>query len=137
MPAQSVLLQVPDELYDRFRQRAERGHRSIETELLDVLTAAVESPGELPASLTIALTPLALFDDGALWRAARSHLDPQVATELALLNMQQQDEGLLPVEEQRRLLLLRQYERAMLVRAQTVALLKERGHDVAELLQRQ
>lgn len=137
MPAQSVLLQVPDALYDRFRQRAERAHRSIETELLDVLTAAVETPGELPADLTEALTPLALFDDEALWRAARSHLDPQVATELEMLNMQQQDDGLLPVEDQRRRLLLRRYERAMLIRAQAAALLKERGHDVAELLQKQ
>ena len=137
MPSQSLLLQVPDELYDRLRQRAERTHRSIETELLNVLTAAVETPSELSDDLAEALAPLALLDDEALWRAARSHLDAQVATELEMLNVKQQGEGLLPSEDQRRLLLLRHYERAMLVRAQAAALLKERGHDVAELLKKQ
>ncbi|HEY8742383.1 MAG TPA: Arc family DNA-binding protein [Chloroflexota bacterium] len=135
MPSQSIQLRVPDELYDRLKKRAARAQRSIETELLDVITAAVESPGELPNDLAEALEPLAVLDDEALWRAARSHLDARLATELELLNVQQQGEGLLPSDDQRRLLLLRQYERAMLVRAQAAALLKERGHAVAQLLQ--
>lgn len=136
MPSQSIQLRVPDKLYDRLKKRAAQAQRSIETELLDVITAAVESPGELPNDLAEALGSLAVLDDEALWRAARSHLDSRLATELELLNMQRQGEGLLPSDDQRRLQLVRQYERAMLVRAQAAALLKERGHDVAGLLKK-
>jgi hypothetical protein len=102
-----------------------------------VITAAVETSGELPHDLAEALAPMALLDDQALWRAARSHLDAETASELETLNMKQQREGLLESEDQRRRPLLRRYERAMLVRAQAAALLKERGHDVAELFAKQ
>jgi plasmid stability protein len=137
VPAQAVLLRMPDELYHRLEQRAVWAHRSVEEELLDVITAAVETSGELPHDLAEALAPMALLDDQALWRAARSHLDAETASELETLNMKQQREGLLESEDQMRRPLLRRYERAMLVRAQAAALLKERGHDVAELFAKQ
>jgi hypothetical protein len=42
--------------------------------------------------------------------------------------------GLTEQQEREAAALIRQYERAMLIRAQAAALLKQRGHDVAGLL---
>jgi hypothetical protein len=49
------------------------------------------------------------------------------------LHLKRQREGLTEVEAQSLVGLVRQYERAMLVRAQATVLLKQRGHDVSEL----
>jgi len=44
MPAHAITLHLPETLYERFRQRAEWTHRSLETELLD---AVARSPRRL------------------------------------------------------------------------------------------
>jgi plasmid stability protein len=134
MPTQSVTLHLPDPLYQRLKRRAEQAHRALEDELLDVVAAAVPVADDLPAELTEALSPLALLDDQALWRAARTRLAADAAEELEGLHLKQQREGLSASEAEQAAALLRQYERVMLVRAQAAALLKQRGHDVSVLL---
>ncbi|MGH2593985.1 MAG: hypothetical protein ACRDGG_10775, partial [Anaerolineae bacterium] len=74
-----------------------------------------------------------LLDDEALWRAARSLLPAQTAAQLEDLHLKRQREGLSEPETQTLAGLVRQYERAMLIRAQATALLKQRGHDISEL----
>src|SRR5436309_10341393 len=74
MTVQRVTLNVPRALYDRLERRAAQTHRTVEDVLLDVLATAVPLADELPRDLAEALSPLALLDDAALWRAARSHL---------------------------------------------------------------
>jgi hypothetical protein len=92
---------------------------------------------DLPDDLNQTMTSLALLDDEALWRAARSHLPPETADQLERLHLQQQRDGLSDAEVQELARLMRQYERSMLVRAQAAALLNQRGHDVSELAPRQ
>lgn len=89
---------------------------------------------ELPADLAEAILPLSLLDDGSLWRAARTRLSAESAEQLESLHLKRQREGLTEAETQTLSGLVRQYERTMLVRAQAVALLKQRGHDVSQLL---
>ena len=134
MTVQSVTLNVPSALYDRLERRAAQTHRTVEDVLLDVLATAVPLADDLPPDLAEALSPLALLDDAALWRAARSHLSAEAAAELEALHLKRQREGLTDIETQTLAKLVRQYERAMLVRAQAAALLKQRGYDVAELI---
>jgi plasmid stability protein len=74
MTIQSVTLNLPDALYNRLKRRAEQTHRTVETELLEVVASAVPVADELPTDLNEAISPLALLDDEALWRAARNHL---------------------------------------------------------------
>jgi len=134
MSVQSVTLNVPRALYDRLERRAAQTHRTVEDVLLDVLATAVPLADDLPSDLGEALSPLTLLDDAALWRAARSHLPTEVAAELEALHLKRQREGLTNIDAQTLARLVRQYERAMLVRAQAAALLKQRGYDVAELI---
>jgi plasmid stability protein len=134
MTLQTVTLNVPDVLYARLKQRAQQANRTVEAELLEVLATAVPVADELPADLEAALSPLALLDDESLWRAAQNQLAPEAAAELENLHLKRQREGLTAAETQTLAGLVRQYERAMLVRAQAAALLKQRGHDVSSLV---
>jgi hypothetical protein len=89
---------------------------------------------DLPAELEAAICPLIVLDDAALWQAARSHFPTDAAQQLEELHLKRQRAGLTEAEAQTAAALVRQYERAMLVRAQAAALLKQRGHDVSSLL---
>jgi hypothetical protein len=81
-----------------------------------------------------ALALLVLLDDEALWHAARTSLPTDLVAELEALHLQQQREGLSDRDAAREVTLLRQYERTMLVRAEAVRLVHERGQDVSSLL---
>ena len=134
MTVQVVTLHVPSPLYEQLKRRAAQAQRTVEAELLDVVATAVPVGDDLPADLAEALSPLALLDDVALWRAARSHLPVEAVAQLEDLHLKRQREGLDDAEAETLRGLVRQYERTMLVRAQAAALLKARGHDVSLLL---
>jgi plasmid stability protein len=129
-----LTLHVPETLFTRLKERADQAHRSVEAETLDVLATAVPLAEALPADLAEALEPLGLLDDAALWEAARHRLTPEVAAQIDQLHLKQQREGLTEAERQTLAALVRQYEQTMLVRAQAAALLKQRGHDVRDLV---
>ena len=134
MTVQTVTLSMPSTLYDRIKRRAEQARRSVEAELLEAVAMAVPVADELPPDLVETISSLAHLDDETLQRAARSHFPTEKATELEALHLKRQDEGLTEDEAQRAAELTRQYERAMLIRAQATALLMQRGHDVSALI---
>jgi len=134
MTVQVVTLHVPSPLYEQLKRRAAQAQRTVEAELLDVVATAVPVGDDLPADLAEALSPLALLDDAALWRAARSQLAEEAVAEIEDLHFKRQQEELNDAEAETLRGLVRQYERTMLVRAQAAALLKARGHDVSLLL---
>src|SRR5207248_1781738 len=100
MAVQTLTLDLPDALYARLRQRAEKAHRSVEAELLEVLATAVPVADDLPVDLSETLSPLGLLDDEALWRAARSRLPTDLADQLEALHLKRQCEGLTDAESQ-------------------------------------
>jgi plasmid stability protein len=127
----TLTLNVPEPLYQHLRRRAQRNNRTVEAETVDLLATVIPGADELPTDLAESLSVL---DDEALWRAARSHLATEAATQLEELHRKRQREGLSEAEAQRLRALVRQYERGMLVRAQAAALLRQRGHDVSGLV---
>jgi hypothetical protein len=106
----------------------------VEAELLEVVATAVPIEDELPPDLAEAVASLTLLDDQALWQAARSRLTATASAQMEALHLKRQREGLTEAEAQTLAGLVRQYERAMLVRAQAAMLLKQRGYDVSELV---
>lgn len=80
------------------------------------------------------LADLGLLNDEDLWRAARNHLSDDTRSQLEALNLKQQREKLTPSEKETLELLVHQYDRAVLLRAEAARLLKQRGHDVSRLL---
>ncbi|PKO22805.1 MAG: hypothetical protein CVU38_07535 [Chloroflexi bacterium HGW-Chloroflexi-1] len=134
MTLQTMTLNLPRPLYDRLKQRAERARRTVEAELLEAVATNVSADDELPADLAEAVASLRFLDDTALWRAARSRLPTEVATQIEDLHLKRQFEGLTPNETQVLATLMRRYEQTMLVRAHATLLLKQRGHDVSQLV---
>ena len=130
MSSQTLTLAVPDNILARIRERARQANRTVEAEVLDVLSDAVVADDKLPSDLQSAVDALDLLDETALRRAFDSRLSAEAASELEALHFKERREGLTPVEDQRRHDLIRQYERAMLVRARAAALLHQRGCNV-------
>ncbi len=135
MSAQPLTLNVPEALYSELKNRARQYNRSVETEALLALATALPVGDEVPSYIVSALAPLIAMTDAELQGAARTRLAPNVAEALEALNEKQRRAGLTPQESQLQALMLREYEQVMLIRAQAVALLHERGHDVDQLLQ--
>jgi plasmid stability protein len=134
MTVQTLTLNVPEPLYQCLRYRAEQGNRTVEDETLDVLATTLPLHDRLSQDLEDAVASLRLLDDEALWRAARSRLAEEASNLIEELHRKRQRQGLTDVEAQTLSSLVRQYERAMLVRARAAAILKERGRDVTSLL---
>lgn len=134
MPTQAVTLRIPLPIYEFFKNRAERTHRSVEGELLEVAAAEAAEKDRLSPDLAQAVAGLAVLDDEALWRAAHSRFPAEQKEEIEALDYKQQSEGLTRNERQRQEQLLNAADRVMLVRAHAARLLKEHGHDISELL---
>jgi hypothetical protein len=132
MIAHPITVQLPLPLYDRLKHRAEQSHTTIEEEVLQAVAAAVPETMELDVDLNDALTQLAMLDDEALKRAAKSHLAGEIATQLESLHLRRQREGLNATQERELENYIKQYERAMLIRAQAAVLLKQRGVNESE-----
>lgn len=134
MNAHAVTLQLPISLYDRYKQRAEQTQRSVEAELLEAVSVAAPEVEELPSDLTDAISRLESLDDEAILDAARGTFSAGASARLEALHMKRQAEGLTEAEVEITEELVREYERAMLVRAHALKLLKDRGHDVSGLV---
>lgn len=134
MTVHSMTLKLPGSLYERLIRRAERAHRPVEAELLEVVATGITADEDLPADLTQAISALQLLDDAALWRAAQSHLPAEIVAQIENLHLKRQFQGLTTNEMQSLAALMRRYEQNMLIRAQATLLLKQRGHDVSQLV---
>jgi len=135
MTAQAVTVNLPGPLYERLARRATKTHRTVEAELVDAVATVLDEPGELPADMAEAIAALHLLEDADLWRAARQSLAAERAAEIEELHQKRQNEGLSASELEALATLMKEYTRTMLVRARSAALLKQRGHDVSDLLQ--
>ncbi len=129
MAHQTLTLNIPDDLYNRLKKRAEAAHRTVEAEVLNSLAGTVADE-EFPADVAEAVAALAVADDETLWHAARSRLSQTVSDEIEELHFKRQREGLTDDEKHRLAGLMRQYERVLAIRAEAMGLLTERGYDV-------
>ena len=127
MSTQTLSVAVPDRLLARIRDRARETNRTVESEVVELLSAALTVQTGLPADLAEAVAGLHLLDEPALRRAANSRLSDEALAELEALHFKQRREGLTEAEDRDRQELMRQYERAMLVRSEATALLHARG----------
>src|SRR5262245_12944553 len=134
MTEQPLTLSLPEPLFLRLKDQAARTNRSVEQVTVDILATAVPVADELPPDLAGAISPLSVLDDESRWRAARTHLSAEDVGRIEELHRKRGQEGLTEEETRELAGLVRQYERAMLVRAQAAALLQQRGHDVSVLL---
>ena len=79
MTLQAVTLRLPDTLYRQVERRARRMHRSVEDELMDVVSTAMPTLEGLPADIAEDLEQLTYLTAAELWQAARTTLPEQNA----------------------------------------------------------
>lgn len=130
MTPQAVTLYLPSVFYQQISQRARRERRSVEDELVAVVTAALPDLNDLPDDLTREIAQLAVLTDAELAQTAQTTLPPQDTHQMQDLMLKRQREGLTRQESQEAERLVKRYDRTLLLRAQAAALLKERGHNL-------
>ncbi len=135
MALQTVTVSLPDVLYQQVKQRARRMRRSIEDELVAMVTAALPAIDELAADIAGDIKPLALLTEAELCEAARATLSASESERMQVLLLKRQREGLKPEEEEELECLVHHYNQIMLARAQAIDLLEQSGHDISNLKQ--
>ena len=131
MSDQPVLLQLPQELYERAHQIAEESDRAVESVLIDslaLLFGTRMTEDELMPELLQSLT------DEALWAVVRRPLAWGQDIRLRELTAQSKARNLTPDEEIEIDQLVEAYDRYVLLRSQALMLLKSRGQDVERRL---
>ena len=136
MPEPTVTLTLPETVYDELQHRALQHQRRLEDEAALTLTAAVGTNGALPAELSTAINAIALLDDESLWRV--SHSQPSVEDGILLETLvdKRRRQGLVLAEELLLAELVDRHDRVMVLRAEAIALLHQRGIDVRERVAR-
>lgn len=135
MPTQTLTVNLPDNLYRQVVKRAERMHSSLEDELVAVVAAALSSTADVPTLTLDAMAQLAYLTDQELRTAAQMLVASSDNERMQNLLLKRQVEGLTASEQAEAERLLQRADHVMLMRAQAMALLRERGHDVTNLIQ--
>lgn len=133
MGLQTVTLRLPNLLYQRIERRAYKMNRSIEDELVNVVTEALPSLEDLPADITDEMAQLTFLTNSELLQTAAMSVTPLESERMEELLFKQQREGLTAKEQQQVNGLLHRYDQIMLIRAQAMLLLKERGIEIPNL----
>jgi hypothetical protein len=132
MSSQPVTINVPENVYSQIQNAAKRSHRSVDQVLAEAVIAVAPILESGSDQLKSALAQLAYLNDAALWQLARSNLSQVQKERLEELHYKQQSTGLSSDEKEEEQALLAFYRETQLVRAQAIALLKQRNYDVSD-----
>ncbi len=131
MSVETVMLQIPEILYQRLVNTARATQRPVEEVILHALQ--IGSPPEwdnVPPEFQADLAALDKLDDNTLWQIARSHI---TAADMERYNtlLEGNSKNILTEAERLELMAQRQEaDRFMLLKAQAAVLLRWRGHRV-------
>lgn len=131
MTAQTVNIQLPENLYRRLEKTAQATRRS----LADVIVHAVRvgSPPtweEAPAEFQADLASLDRLEDEALWQIARGRMTPDEMVRYEELLQKNANERISPAEKVELVQLRTEADRFMLRKAYAAAILRWRGHQI-------
>lgn len=127
-----ITFRLPESVYERIRQIADRLRRPVDDVIAETVTAATPLAEGTSERIRSALGQMAYLNDAALWQAARATVPPSQRERLSALTEQRERGPLTPEEEVEEQALLSLYRETLLVRAQAAVLLKQRGYDVAD-----
>jgi hypothetical protein len=130
--AETVTLQLPKRLHQRFLDNAQATGQTVEAVILYAI--AVGSPpdwDDVPEEYQPALAALDRLEDAALWQIARGQKPLAEMTRYDELLDQNQKRALSEVEQLELLSLRQEAEQFMLRKAHAASILKWRGHQVS------
>jgi hypothetical protein len=129
-----MTVDVPLETYEPFRQRAEQAEQSVEQAVVQAMQATLAPEAGPAAERQAILAVLDSFDTPTLWQLVQRGAETEAVLVLVALNEKRQREGLTAAEEAAAETLIQQHDRAVLLRAKALAVLRRRGEDVGELI---
>ena len=132
MSNQSVVIDLPEDIYNKYKERAEKTHRSVEAEIADSIFKAASSNNELSTEIERLVAQLAFLDNKALGRVARSQFAKKESARIESLHSKRQNEGLEEVEARELTELMKKFDRWFVLRNEALGLLIERGQDITE-----
>jgi predicted unusual protein kinase regulating ubiquinone biosynthesis (AarF/ABC1/UbiB family) len=136
MTTNTVTIDVPNRLYRQLTRVAEQTQQDIAKVLLTLAETmfTVEAVNRnLPSHIADELMAMQWFSDIALWKASQPTLSEKQQLELSELTHQQANRPLTQTEQTRLTELLAEYDWSVLRRAQALALLSLRGHNIPDL----
>jgi hypothetical protein len=131
LPAQQVILHVPDTLYQCASSAAALSNQPVEQFMVGALANGIGLLADLPDEILDDMAALVLLNDAALWRVARETVAPDRYARLDELLSEKSRRTLTSVEQAELDALMNEYEHVVLRRAQAAVLLKQRGYDLA------
>jgi len=131
MTSRTITLDLPENLYLRLQQAAQATQQSFDEILLRVVQVG-SPPGwdDVPAEFQTDLAALDRLDDAALWQVARAHQTEADMTRYQMLLDKNANATFTPAEQEELNRLRTEFDRQMLRKAQALALLRWRGHQV-------
>ena len=132
MAVHPVTINLSENVYRQIKRAADAVRRPVDEVVAEAVVAAAPVMDTPASSLRMELAQMAYLNDAALWNAARSTLSTEQRQQLEALHDKQQRTGLTPGEQAQEEALRRLYRETLLVRAQAVALLQQRGYDVSD-----
>ena len=134
MQSNSLVVDLPLPILEQIRQRAAESQHSVQEELVELVTAKLAADSSSVENIDDSLEGLTTLSDDELWQTARAPLAEDVNRRTAELNEKRRRQRLSAAEAEELQGLLHCYERHVLIRSKAMALLCERGHDIAPLL---
>jgi predicted DNA-binding protein len=124
---QSISVELPDDLYKRIQEIAERNDRSVESVLRESLEVMF---GEESAEAESSLDRLETYRDDQLWAVVYQRLAWPRREHLRELTERGKQGDLTPSEQAELEALLDRVDHYTLIRSEALRLLKQRGHDI-------
>ena len=129
-----LTVDVPQPILRRLKKHAKSAKHGVEEELIEVLRQALSLNENMPRDVEGVVDGLRFLTDAELRKVAHPSRVRKTAHELADLNDKCQREGLSDAEQLRRDQLRNAIDRFVLIRAESLILLQQRGRDVSGLL---
>ncbi len=133
MQEKTVTVELPESAFRRLKRASELTYRPVNEILVSAINAALIAPPNLPIELAEELGALNLLSDEALWATAQPSFSPTEQYRLQQLNHAAGERVLTEAETTEQETLLESYHRSMLRRAQSLAILTQRGHRIDPL----
>ena len=128
MSEQMATIEIPGNLFQLLKQKADFMHRPVEDLVIQTLAIATLPVTDLPPELAVELDAMLHYSDDALWAATKPSISATERARLEQLNILVGERPLSETEKSEQTQLLKAWQRSLARRARAFAILKLRGH---------
>jgi hypothetical protein len=130
---QSIMLPIPDDLYQRAQQKSDETAQPIEEVLIEWIEGGeADDSDTLPSALQAELDTISLLSDAEVWKIAKEQMSPTLQDRMQVL-MNKSDKRTINEQEIKEFSTLVEWgDWITLRKAEAVVVLKLRGYDVTQ-----